>query len=212
MPQYEVSTGLPQLPAGLADKEAGLVSPLYRGLSSVAQQVALLTGVTSYSQSELANIDQLVGLIDQRAQKIFIKATEAIPFGALVHISVADGKFTGQIADASVITKSAHAICNVIGGIAANEFGEVIFMQGRCRGVSGTTVGATYYLSTAGTMQLAAPTAQGVLCQIVAVGLGSAGIYLNIQPVGRVITNILHLGGNTLRLLFSDGSFQNISG
>ena len=212
MPQYNVSTGLPQLPAGLADKEAGLVSPLYRGLSTIAQQVGVLTGAVSYSQDEQAAVDQLLALIDHRAQKLYVKATEALAFGALVTLTVDAGKFAGAVADATILTKPAHGICNVIGGIAAGDFGEIIFMQGRCQGVTGTTVGATYYLSVAGNMQFAAPTAQGVLNQIVAVGLGSSGIYLNIHPVGRVMVGIIHTGGNTLRLLFSDGSFQNISG
>jgi hypothetical protein len=80
-------------------------------------------------------------------------------------------------------------------------------MQGQTPSVSGTVLGATYYLSTAGAIQLAAPTADGVLNQVVAIGLGSAGIYLAIEAVGKRVSQVYKTSATNLRVQYTDGSF-----
>ena len=181
MPQYNITSGLPDLPVGLNDKDAALVSPLYRAVTALAQQLSLLTGNIQYTAAEQAQIDQLSSLIDYREQRIYVKALVDIPYGALITISVDGGKLAASLADASILTQPAHGICDTIGGIATGEYGVALFSQGRTSGVSGTVLGSTYYLSLAGTMQLVMPTAPGVIAQVVGTGLGSAGFYLNAE-------------------------------
>jgi len=181
MPQYNITSGLPDLPVGLNDKDAALVSPLYRAVTALAQQLSLLTGNIQYTAAEQAQIDQLSSLIDYREQRIYVKALVDIPYGALITISVDGGKLAASLADASILTQPAHGICDTIGGIATGEYGVALFSQGRTSGVSGTVLGSTYYLSLAGTMQLVMPTAPGVIAQVMGTGLGSAGFYLNAE-------------------------------
>ena len=209
MPQYSISSGLPDLPVGLNDKDAGLVAPLYRAVSSLAQQLSLLTGNVQYSASEQVNIDQFGGLIDSREQRIYVQALEPLAYGSLLTLGVVGGKLTALLADATVLTKPAHAICDVPGGVTTNSFGVALFMRGRTASVAGTTMGAPYYLSTAGAMQITAPTADGVINQIVAVGLGSAGIYLNIEMPGRRVCGVYKTSATNLRVQYTDGSFTN---
>lgn len=182
MPKFTIASGLPDLPSGLTDKEAGTVTPLYRAINSVAQQLSLQTGNVQYSQGELANIDQLVGLTDGKEMQIYPKALEAIGYGNLVTLSLSAGKLCMMKATASDVNKPAHGICIAPDGVANGAYGTVLFLRGRTEAVSGTSVGTRYYLSTAGTMQTARPVAPAVLTQPVAIGFGSSGIYLDIQP------------------------------
>ena len=209
MPQYTVSSGLPDLPIGLNDKDAALVTPLYRAITGLAQQLAMLTGNVKYTAAEQVVLDPLSGLIDYREQRIYVKALEFLPYGALLTLSAAGGRLTAAVATAAVLTKSAHAICDVPGGIALASFGAAIYMHGRVASVAGTVLGATYYLSTAGGMQLAAPTADGVLSQVVAIGLGSAGVYLNIEPVGKRVSQVYKTSVTNLRVQYTDGTFTD---
>jgi hypothetical protein len=185
MTSYNISSGLPDLPSGLTDKDAALVTPLYRAINNLAQQVSVLTGNVQYTQSDMGNIDQLTGLIDSRENRIYPKALEAIAYGDLVTLSVDAGKLSMRKADASVLNKPAHGICDTVGGVAVNSYGRVIFMRGKTAAVSGTSIGTVYYLSTAGAMQAARPVLPTVTTQAVAYGLGSAGIYLSIEPPSK---------------------------
>jgi hypothetical protein len=209
MPDYLISSGIADLPTGLPDKEAGLVTPLYRAVSNLAQQLATLTGNVQYSAAELAVIDQLTGLIGQREQRIAVKAGEALGYGQLLTLTVVGGRITANIATALDVTKPAHAICDAPSGIANGADGLAVFMTGRCAGVVGTTLGTTYYLGVAGAMTATAPTADSVLNQIVAIGLGTSGTYLQIEPVGKRVTRTYKTSGANLRTQYTDGTFTD---
>jgi len=209
MPSYTVASGLPDLPVGLNDKDAALVGPIYRAVNTLAQQLSLLTGNIQFSTVEQAQIDQLSTLIDHREQRIYVKALELLPYGALVTISLDGGKLSASLATALDLNKPAHGICDTIGGIPIGEFGIIIFSQGRSAGVAGTVLGATYYLSTGGALQLESPTADSVLNQVVGIGLGSAGIYLNIEPIGQRVCRVYKATASTLRIQYTNGTFTD---
>lgn len=209
MPTFNVTSGLPDLPVGLKDADAALVGPLYRAISTLAQQLSSLTGNVQYSASEQATIDQFSSLIDHREQRIYVKAMEALSYGSLISLVVDGGKLAAWKATASTLTRSAHGICDTPGGIAAGSYGICLFMRGRTASVTGTALGSTYYLSTNGAMQLASPAADSVLNQIVAVGLGSVGIYLNIEPVGQRVSRVYKTTATNLRIQYTDGSFTD---
>ena len=209
MPQHLISVGLPALPSGLKDKEASLISPLYRAVTALAQQVSLNTGNVQYSGAELLTLDQFTGLIDFREQRIYVKALEAIPYGGIVSLVMSGGRVSAWLADATVLTKPAHGICDQLSGIALGSYGAVTFMRGKSAGIAGTTMGATYYLSTAGTIQATSPTVDGVLNQVVGIGLAGAGIYLNIEPVGQRVVRTYKTNATNLRTQYTDGSFTD---
>ena len=209
MPSFNISSGLPDLPSGLSDKDANLVSPLYRAIGALAQQLSLLTGNIQYTAGEQASIDQFSGLIDSREQKIYVKALETISYGSLITLSVSSGKLAASLATATTLTKPAHGICDQPGGIASGSYGLCLFMRGRSAGVAGTTLGATYYLSTAGAMQLTSPTADSVRNQLDAIGLRSAGVYLNIEPVGQRVSRVYKTTATNLRIQYTDGTYTD---
>jgi len=210
MPQFHVQSGLPAYPAGLTDNDANLFAPIYRAISGVSQAVSIVTGNVTYSQGEMAQIDQLTKLVNATSSKIIVQAAEALAYGQMLSLSIVAGKITARVATATNLARFALAVCDQPGGIAAGAFGEAVFMSGRTEGIAGTTFGLTYYLSTAGNIQTAVPTATGIVNQIVGMGLGIGGFYLNIEPVGRRPAIIFSLSPTTLRVNHTDGSFVDI--
>jgi hypothetical protein len=209
MPQFNIASGLPDLPVGMNDKDAALVGPIYRAITALSQQLSLLTGNVQYSAAEQVTIDQFGSLIDSREQRIYVQAMEDLSYGSLITLVVDGGRLAAWKADAATLTKSAQGICDQPGGILAGAYGVALFMRGRTASVAGTTLGATYYLSVTGSMQVLSPTADSVLNQIVAVGLGSAGIYLNIEPVGQRVVRTYKTSATNLRTQYTDGSFTD---
>lgn len=207
MPKYGVSAGLPDTPTGLEDKDYGLVAPLYRALNSIAQYVSAATGNVQYESAEMAQADQLTKLLDSKLQRVFVQAAVQLNYGVAVALSISGGKLVGNLADATILSRPALGFCDTPGGIAAGAYGEIVFMQGRTLGVAGTVLGSAYYLSTAGNIQLTPPVSTGVLAQVVGVGLGNQGFYVNIEPVGRRPTLVYKVNATTLRVLYSDGTF-----
>lgn len=207
--KYLVQTGLPSLPSGVTDKEAALLTPLYRAISVLSQQLSLLTGSVQYEAGDLTGGDQFAGLIDYKENTLVVKALEPITYGQLVTLTVDAGKLAARVADATVLTKPAHGICTQVGGLGTGAYGTVLFMRGRTTAVGGTTLGSVYYLSTAGSLQLAVPTADGVINQKVAIGLGSAGIYLDIESVGKRVSGTYKTSVTNLRVQYTDGSYTD---
>jgi len=185
MPSFELTSGLPSYPEGLPDKEAATVAPLYRAISALTQQVSVATGKVNYSAAERDLADPFTKLTAGASNKVFVRAAVQLNYGALVNLYLVGGKVTARLADATPgIALPAHGIVDVIGGIPAGTTGEVLFMNGRTSGIAGTDFGARYFLSTGGAVQALVPTAPGAIVQIVGVGLGSAGFYLQIIPGG----------------------------
>lgn len=211
MPEFNISSGLPSYPAGLSDKDAALVLPLYRAINSLAQQIAVQSGAVQYDAAEQASIDQFTKFTSQRTRKLFVKAGEALSFGNLVSLSIVSGKIVAFKADATNLSRPAHAIVDVPTGIALNAFGEVIFMQGKSSGVSGTSFGTAYYLSTAGQVQSTPPVATGVLNQRVGLGLGSAGFYFDAEIIGRRVAYAYKFSPTVMRVLYTDGTYADLA-
>ena len=184
MPTFEISSGLPSYPVGLTDKEASQLVPIYRAINLLAQRVSLATNSTTYSQSELAGLDRFVNLTGASSSQVTIKAGAAIAYGQLVTLTASGADVVANLATNTVQTSWAHAVCNSPSGLATGEYGSAIFMTGLCPGVTGSVFGSQYYLSTAGALQLAKPTGTAVRVQPVAIGLGAAGVYLNIPTLG----------------------------
>ncbi len=209
MPLYGISSGLPALPIGMKDEDFNKFAPIYRAIDSLSQQLSFNVGDMQFKQDEIGSVDQLVLLSNHRQQKLIIKAGEALSYGQALTYTIELGKVVAYKASATDLSKPAHGMCNSPSGITAGSFGEALFMQGRCEGVAGTTFGAVYYLAIDGAVQVTPPVATGVINQIVGIGLGSAGLYLNIEPIGRRVALVYKFNSTTLRVLYTDGTFTD---
>lgn len=204
--QFGIQSGLPQYPAGLKDAEAALVLPLYRAIHGLASQVSVATGNVTYDAGELSGLDRAQGLTAGVAQKLAIVAGEALAYGNMLSLSVSGGNIIAVKADAGDVAKPALAVLDTDGGLASSQVGTALFLTGRTRGISGTVFGATYYLGTAGTVTGTAPSGDNVIRQVVGVGLGSAGFYAGITPVGKVVFSMYKPSAGVLRVQYTDGS------
>lgn len=209
MALYGISSGLPALPIGMTDADYGKFAPVYRAISSLSEQLSFNVGDIQFEQSEIGSVDQLVLLSSHRQQKLIVKAGEPLSYGQALTFTIELGKVVAYRASATNLARPAHGMCNSPTGIATGSFGDAIFMQGRCEGVAGTTFGAVYYLSVDGAIQVTPPVATGVINQIIGIGLGSAGIYLQLEPIGRRPVLVYKFNAVTLRVLYSDGTFTD---
>jgi hypothetical protein len=185
MPNYNVKTGLPQLPSGLNDTDFALVRPLYLAMNSLAQGLGDATGKVDFEQGELAQRNQLASVITGQHRKLYARNDTGAPlgYGKIVTLSLSGGKIIAQYADSTNNTKPAHGIVNNPLGIDAGNYGEIMLIEGWSAGIAGTTFGSYYYLSTVGNVQLARPAAAGTIIQACGFGLGTAGFYLHISPL-----------------------------
>lgn len=209
MPTYDITSGLPELPVGLKDSDYNLVLPLYRAISNVAQKVATATNFVQYTDDELQRINPTTALRLDRTNIVTVKAGEPLTYGTLVALSVVDGAIVATKASNITTTgKRALACINTVTGLSLGDFGQAIFMQGLCPGISGSILGQTYYLGVDG--QAVASQAVGTIQQVVGVGMGSAGLYLNI---GLEITHVVAVSrptATTLRIHQNDGASYDI--
>lgn len=183
MPNYNVTTGLPSLPAGQRDKDFDLVKPIYLAMNALAKGVSIYAGQIDFSQDEMAQQNQLSTLLTQNHRKINVLAVGALAFGKIVNLFLSGGKIAGRYADSTDNTKPAHGIVNAPLGIAAGEYGEVVLIEGYSTGISGSTFGLYYYLSNNGDVQAGRPAAVGTIIQAVGFGLGTGGFYMHISPL-----------------------------
>lgn len=208
--RYGLLSGLPDLPTG-KDSDVAMLSPIYRAIAALANNTSVATGLVQYTQDEMAQLSQVLQLLDARSQVINVKAGENLGYGELLALDITSGKITAHKADATNLARPALAICNAPSGLASGQYGEAVYMQGRCAGIGGTTLGQVYYLSTAGLVTATAPVATGVLNQVVGIGLGSHGFYLNIEPAGRRPAYIYKFNASTLRVLYCDGHYEDLA-
>jgi hypothetical protein len=206
-----VNPGIPDLPSGLPDKDFGLVAPLYRAISSLAIQVGTLTGAEDYTGTDYATAAPNKFLdIGARGNLLVVTASEALGFGKAVNLVTSGSAITARLATAADLTKPCHGFVSTPQGIASGQRGVITFMTGFNAGVSGTTVGTAYYLSTDGNIQAVSPTADGVINQLVGVGLG-IGLMVNIEPIGRRVSYMYKPSAAILRVQYTDGSTVDIA-
>ena len=178
MPKFGITSGLPQLPVAVSDKDNALVAPIYRAVNSLADKVAVAVNSVQYSPAELAGLDPIATLRRDRTNMVTVFATEVLPYGSLVHITPVGAALEAKLAS-NTTDEFAHGCVAAPAGIADGSYGDVQFMAGFCAGVVGSTWGTVYYLGAAGTMQATQPTgAPGDARQVVALGMGQYGIYL----------------------------------
>lgn len=179
MPKSTITSGLPDAPNGMPDRETNMLSPLYRAINNLSQALGRYTGNVTYSQSELDNLSPLVQAQLSRLEIINAVADVAIGYGKFVNLFISSGALKCRLADAT-LGRPAHGVCNNPTGRTAGQTTSVV-MAGATAGISGATAGIRYWLTTAGSLATSPPGAAGNLEQVVGFGLGSLGFYVNIS-------------------------------
>lgn len=181
MADYQITTGLPQLPSsGLDEKSFQLLAPVYQGMNGLARELSVQAGRVSYTQDEMANLNQLVSLSNYR-QRLAILALTNIAYGARVQLTVSSDKIAGYAVSAtSPFPRLTHAICDEPSGISFGNYGFVVFMSGYCPGFIAGTFMSGVWQNNDGVLQ-SAPIENTT--QFLGYSLGGAGFYLSISGV-----------------------------
>lgn len=154
---------LPQVPEVTDPTLFAEFSKVYNALQNLSDGITQLTGAIARDPSTWSSLQPTDTIRTQNLNRSYYMATETIPFGNVVNIWD-DGSGVPKIrkAYANVTDiRPSHGFCNTAGGITLGDYGEVILVQGLTAGISGLTIGTTYYLSitTPGIIQSAKPVA-----------------------------------------------------
>lgn len=159
-----------------------LYSLLQDSISSVVQGIETYTSPQQKQQDTWSTQAPENTLLAQNLNRLYVKAGEAINYGALINLyDLGAGVLGVRNANATNNTKPCHGWCTTVGGIANTAYGEVILGHGLCVAIGGLTIGTRYFLSTTnGIATNTAPVAAGNIEQPIGFGLGATKLFMNI--------------------------------
>lgn len=157
------------------------ISMIYNAIRQLQIGITDYAGVGQKEQSTWAQLNPLDTIRIQNMDRLYVKAGEAIPLGALVnYYDAGGGVLQVRLANASSGTpRPAHGYCSTIGGIANGSYGETIAGIGLCSFITGMAIGTTYYLSTTPGLITNAKPAGPNLQQPVGFAIGGSLLFFN---------------------------------
>lgn len=164
--------GLPQLPQNIDPK----IEPDIRDIFNAIRNLQYLLGqycgfeVPEDAFQNAAGVEYAAGFYKRR---IFLPATEAIAYGAMVNTFLSGGAYSVRNADATNNTKPCHGICNTVGGVALGQTAEIVLPSCYVTSVGGLTEGTRYFLAAAagGLITNVAPAVPGNLHQAIGIAI-----------------------------------------
>lgn len=173
-----IDMGLPQVPQNVPPELFTEFVTIYNALQALQRGINQYVGVIAWPEGEWAQLTPADTILSQNQHRLYITATETLPFGALVNLWNDSGFLKGRLANATNNLKPCQAICNTVGGILAGTPGEVILMSGLSLGVSSLLPGTRYFLSTVpGVVTNSPPSAAGNIEQSIGVALSGNILY-----------------------------------
>jgi hypothetical protein len=158
---------------------------VYNAIRSLQLAVTNLTGATQQDPLTWNSLPVTSTIQSQNLNRAYIKASVAIPYGAMINCFDSGGATLGiRLANAlSTNLKPCHGYCSTVGGILAGAYGEVILSQGLTTSVGSMTVGTTYYLSTTDGLITNIKPSSPNLGQAIGYSLGTQILYFNAPMV-----------------------------
>lgn len=167
-----IDTGLPSQPQNVPPELFAEFWTIYNAIQALQRGINQYAGVIAWPPAEWSQLTPADTLLEQNARRLYIKATEDLGFGSLVNLWNDAGVLKARLANATTSARPCFAICNTVGGILTDSYGEVSLMAGLSLGVSGLIPGTRYFLSTTpGVLTNVAPVAAGNIEQAVGVAL-----------------------------------------
>lgn len=165
---------LPEIPESeLPEAVRSAFEQLYVSIWNIVRAFQEQCGVGGWPQSDWSQVVPAQSLIIANNNRLYVQATEAINFGAIINLHDSGGL---RVRNANATNNSRYACgyCSTAGGIASGAFGEVIFGNGLVN-IAGATPGIRYFLSTTnGLLTATAPAAAGNIRQFVGVGISGS--------------------------------------
>jgi hypothetical protein len=188
MPLLSINLGLPSQPTITDPQMYNEFLRVYNAINNLALAIDLYTGGLPIDETSIAFNSIKEGYRVQNISKIYLKATEAIAFGAMVSIS---GTFENKIIVKNSVDLNPEpciGYCSQESGVASGEFGEFTLGPSLHPFFSGLVPGSKYYVSgTAGLVTPAAPSGSGRLLQFLGIALSDTALLFQPDIVGAVV-------------------------
>jgi len=180
MVQYSTNLNLSSLPELDQKKDPAVYAELLRLRSAIRLLQSSLDTYTGALSTETAYRDQTAptsSILVQNISRVYVEATEAIAYGAIVNIYDAGG-MKCRNANGTAAGKLCRAFCNDSIGVGIGDFAELILMG--VLPVAGVTPGADYFMSiVSGLISPTIPFVAGNIIQCVGFGLDANSIWFN---------------------------------
>lgn len=152
---------------------AGLL-PLYTAINQIQAGLTQYCGIAQQVSDVWSQLPASRTVFPQNHHRLYVPASEAISYGAMVNLYNNAGTLNARNANATNNTKPCHGYCGEIGGSGgAGAYTEVIVLSGMII-TSGLTPGTRYFLSTTnGLITGTAPVAAGNIEQVVGIALSA---------------------------------------
>lgn len=168
------SLGIGELPAVSDPRLFEQLVPIYNALQRLQRAMTDFAGIDQQPPEFWNQLAPDNTLFPQNAHRLYVPASEAISFGALVNLYNNAGALNARNANATNNTRPCYGYLSEAGGTAgAGAYTEVIVISGLIA-TSGLTPGTRYFLATSnGQITSAAPVAAGNVEQVVGIALGA---------------------------------------
>jgi hypothetical protein len=164
-------TGLPQLPTNTDSKIEPDLRDIYNAIRNLTYQIGQYGGFEASVETKQTpeEVEYSGGVYKRR---MYVIASEALTYGALVNIHDVAGRTNGRFANATTSARPCHGICNTPGTAAIGATVEIALPGCITSSVGGLARGQQYFLSTVnGVMTNVAPAAVGNIRQGIGFGL-----------------------------------------
>jgi hypothetical protein len=169
--------GLPQFPTNTDPKIEPDLRDIYNAIRTLSDQLGQFGGFEEVYDvyKQVANVDYTAGPYKRR---VYCKALEAMPYGAIVSLIDSGGTLKAQYANATNATRPGYGINNTPGTCAIGDTIEVALPGCYVTSIGGLTRGQRYFLSTTnGLITNAAPAVAGNVVEVIGFALETNVLY-----------------------------------
>lgn len=169
-------------PAGIKDPLVrGSLVEVYNGIQNLIQALVNNCGIGPQPTDVQQQLSGSAATLQSgNLNRLYVKASESIVFGALVNLHNIAGNLRVRNANATDNTKPADGYCSVFGGIAIGTVGEVQLGHGVTQ-FAGLVVGSRYFLFTANGLVSTVPAvAAGNIEQYIGVAITDVDLFINL--------------------------------
>lgn len=178
--------GLPQFPVNTDKNIEPDLRDIYNAIRNLAYQVGQYGGFEA-ADVGIDNATSLSITAGAYKRRVYCKALEVMPFGAIVHFFNTAGVVTARFANATNNTRPGYGINNTPGNCAIGDTIEVVLPGCYVTSIGGLAIGSRYFLSTVnGLITTVAPAVAGNIVE--AIGFALAPNLLYFWPNTQWVT------------------------
>jgi len=176
-----IDVGIPDhAPDGVQSPEVKAVYEfVIQALNNLHRGIERFSGVTTRDITQWSQSKPSDTLLRQNLGRLYVIAKEIIAYGAFVNLVNVGG--VCQVQNSDSLGKPAHGYCNIVGGVLAGNYTEIILSQG-ILAIGGLNPGQAIYLShVLGVSSTVPDVAAGRIEQFLGIGVAPGIAYIDIS-------------------------------